>query len=63
MELCRLRVKLPPATASLITQPPATTVEAIPLSALPEGTTSELASLSSKFQTFLFNVERQAGKQ
>jgi len=35
-------------------------VEAIPLSALPKYTTSELAGLSSHYP---FNAERQAGKQ
>jgi len=36
-------------------------VEAIPLSALPKDTTSELAGLSPHYKTLL-NAERQAGK-
>jgi len=40
-DLFGLQVKLPPVTTSLTTQ-----VEAIPLSALPKNTTSELSGLS-----------------
>jgi len=51
------RVKLPPVTTSLITQK----VEAIPLSALPKDTTSELAGRPISTLSLL-NAERQAGK-
>jgi len=49
------QVKLPPVTTSLYSH---SKVEAIPLSAFPKDTTSELAVLSSYF----FYAEHQAGK-
>jgi len=49
-----VRVELPPVTTSLTTKG-----RAIPLSALPQDTTSELAGLSSHYPLF---AEREAGK-